>query len=59
MKKIISVLPVIAMMIVSLGVGAMAIGNDDYTLVSPYANVDWDTWKQYKGNMHTHSSVSD
>lgn len=40
MKKIISVLPVIAMMIVSLGVGAMAIGNDDYTLVSPYANVD-------------------
>lgn len=58
-KKITSVLLVIVMMILPLGIGATAIESDDYTLVSPYASVDWDTWKQYKGNLHTHSSVSD
>lgn len=31
----------------------------DYTLDSPYKNVDWDTYKAYKTNLHTHSSVSD
>ncbi len=31
----------------------------DYTLVSPYENVDWETWGLYKGNLHTHSTYSD
>lgn len=32
---------------------------ESYTLVSPYEDVDWDTWSAYKGNLHTHSAVSD
>lgn len=31
----------------------------DFTLDSPYKDVDWDTFKAYKTNLHTHSSVSD
>lgn len=31
----------------------------DYVLVSPYENVDWETWGLYKGNLHTHSTYSD
>lgn len=58
-KEITSVLLVIVMMILPLGIGATAIESDNYTLVSPYASVDWDTWKQYKGNLHTYFSVSD
>ena len=35
---------------------------DDYSIVSPYADVVWDgedAWGAYKGNLHTHSTVSD
>lgn len=34
----------------------------DYEIVSPYADVIWDgegAWNAYKGNLHTHSTVSD
>lgn len=31
----------------------------DYTVVNPYACVDWDTWDYYKANLHTHSNASD
>lgn len=58
-KKIISVILVIVMTILPLGVCSYATGANDFVLVSPYENVDWDTWKLYKGNLHTHSSVSD
>jgi len=30
-----------------------------YTIVNPYASVDWDTWGVYKANLHTHSTNSD
>lgn len=30
-----------------------------FTIHSPYAEVDWDTWHSYKGNLHTHSTASD
>lgn len=58
-KKIISVILVIVMTILPLGVCSYATGANDFVLVSPYETVDWDTWKLYKGNLHTHSSVSD
>ncbi len=38
---------------------AGAAGGVDYTIVSPYAAVNWDTYGQYKSNLHTHSIVSD
>lgn len=34
----------------------------DYIINSPYADVIWsgdNAWKQYKGNLHTHSTISD
>ena len=58
-KKIISVILVIVMTILPLGVCSYATGAYDFVLVSPYETGDWDTWKLYKGNLHTHSSVSD
>ncbi|MBQ6164612.1 MAG: hypothetical protein IJK23_09070 [Clostridia bacterium] len=37
----------------------LAAGETDYTVVDPYAAVDWETWGQYKANLHTHSTFSD
>ena len=36
-----------------------AAAETDYTIVDPYAEVDWDTFRQYKANLHTHSTFSD
>lgn len=30
-----------------------------FKIISPYAGIDWDTWTNYKGNLHTHSTASD
>jgi len=45
-------------MLFSLATASAAAGID-YTIVNPYAAVDWSTWGQYKANLHTHSTVSD
>lgn len=65
-KKIIAALcaAVITLCPLGVSVGAAAKGGEknesaDYTLSSPYENVNWDTYTAYKGNLHTHSSVSD
>lgn len=34
-------------------------GTKAYTISNPYQTVNWDTWKHYKANLHTHSTVSD
>ncbi len=34
-------------------------GEKNYTIISPYETVDWDTWGQYKANLHSHSTASD
>ncbi|MBQ3151228.1 MAG: PHP domain-containing protein [Clostridia bacterium] len=31
----------------------------DYAIKNPYANVDWDTYGQYKTDLHTHTTFSD
>lgn len=35
------------------------IGNINYTITNPYANVNWNTWTKYKGATHVHTHVSD
>lgn len=35
------------------------IGKKNFTITSPYADVDWDTWYQYKGTTHVHTHTSD
>lgn len=48
------------LMVLPFGIlAASAAATADYVLVSPYANVDWETWNLYKGNLHTHSTYSD
>ena len=54
-------------MIIPLGAGAASSDtpsqkSGDYTIVSPYKDVVWSgdgAWGAYKGNLHTHSFVSD
>ena len=31
----------------------------DYTIKNPYANVDFDTYKAYKADLHSHTTFSD
>lgn len=42
-----------------LSVPAFAADSGDYTIVSPYAEVVWGETNEYKGNLHTHSTISD
>ncbi len=43
------------------GAGAAEEANaaHDYTIISPYKDVNWDTWKALKAALHTHTIASD
>ena len=58
-KKFISVICVVALLAGALSTGVYAAGAErDYTIISPYADVDW-SWNQYKADLHTHTTASD
>lgn len=57
-KKLLSVLLSAAVLLLAAPLAASA-AETDYTIVNPYAAVDWSTTGQYKANLHTHSIVSD
>lgn len=60
MKKIISILLSVILILSSFAVVSSAKG--DYVIDSPYKDVVWsgdNAWGAYKGNLHTHSTVSD
>lgn len=60
MKKAICVLLSALLIFSVMAVPAFAAG--DYVIESPYEDVIWDgenAWQAYKGNLHTHSTVSD
>ena len=60
MKKILSLLLSALLLCAVLPVPAFA--DETYRIVSPYEDVVWDgenAWGAYKGNLHTHSTVSD
>ncbi|MBR5772158.1 MAG: hypothetical protein IKY00_02980, partial [Clostridia bacterium] len=59
--KLISLAMVITVLF-SVCAGAAASAEKDYKIVSPYQDVVWsgdNAWGAYKGNLHTHSFVSD
>ena len=59
-KKFIAVITAAVITAVPLASSAAAADNGNgYEIKSTYENVDWGEWKAYKGNLHTHSSVSD
>ena len=59
MKKILCVLMAVLLIGSVAAPAAFAVTETDYTIVDPYAAVDWNTWHQYKANLHTHSTYSD
>ena len=58
-KRIFSFL-LILILTASLCAGVASADNKiDYQITNPYASVDWDTWKAYKGATHVHTVRSD
>ncbi len=60
MKKIISI--ILAVMFLFSAMAITTSAGSGYTIVSPYKDVIWNgngKWNAYKGNLHTHSTVSD
>ena len=59
-RKLVAFITALFLMLSVFAAAAYAApSNGTYTLDSPYKNVDWGSWNAYKGNLHTHSSVSD
>ena len=58
-KKAFAVLLAMVMLATGTAVGAYAADGVDYTINNTYANVDWNTYNQYKTDLHSHSTVSD
>lgn len=57
-RKVVSILCVIAMLVGLFSTSVIAANDVDYTIINPYANVDW-SWDQYKADLHTHTTASD
>ena len=58
-KKFISILLVVGVFLSVFSVSAYATENTTYTITNPYETVDWDTYNQYKAQLHTHTLYSD
>ena len=58
-KKAFAVLLAMVMLATGTAVGAYAVDGADYTINNTYANVNWNTYNQYKTDLHSHSTVSD
>ena len=52
-----ALLTVFASVAVSASVGMAS--EKDFTIVDPYARVDWDAWGKYKTQLHCHTTASD
>ena len=59
-KRVLSAALVVVMLFTAFH-AAFAFGSKetDYTIISPYEQVDWSTWKTYKANLHAHCDASD
>ena len=59
LKKAVAIIASAALITSGAAVGAYAADGVDYTINSTYENVDWSTYKQYKADLHSHSTASD
>ena len=57
-KKLIA-LTMAVVMTFSCGIVAFASEDVDYTINNPYTTVDFDSWDQYKADLHCHTTASD
>ena len=61
-KRFSSVIALVLAFVLLMPVLACAASDSDYSIVNPYSEVIWsgdNAWGAYKGNLHTHSFVSD
>ncbi len=58
-KKVIAAVLSAVLTFSTLTIAASAQKDVDYTITTPYTQVDWDSWGQYKANMHVHTNVTD
>lgn len=58
-KKMISIALISTIFASTLAVSAFAVDDASYTIKNPYETVDWDTFKQYKAQLHAHTLYSD
>ena len=59
MKKILSVLLAVSVLLTLVPFTFASADDIDYTINSPYANVDFLTVNQYKADLHSHTTFSD
>ena len=59
MKKIISLLLVLFALLNIFSISVFATEKVSYTITSPYETVNWDTFNQYKAQLHAHTLYSD
>ena len=58
-KKILSLVLVLFALLNIFSISAFAKEKISYTITSPYETVDWDTFNQYKTQLHAHTLYSD
>ncbi|NMP38054.1 MAG: hypothetical protein GX051_08060 [Clostridiales bacterium] len=58
LRKTIAVLCAAALLISVASIGASA-AEVDYVINNPYADVNWQTYSQYKADLHSHTTASD
>lgn len=58
-KKTVSVFLSVAMLSSIAMIDSFAAGDIDYKITSTYENVNWNTYKQYKTDLHSHTTASD
>ena len=59
MKKALSVVLCLVLVLAVLPVFVQADTGTPFTIGNPYENVDWDTWYQFKAQLHVHTDASD
>ena len=59
MKKILSVILAVCLLFSSLSVAALAVSGTEYTIINPYAGVDWENSETFKACLHCHTTASD
>ena len=57
-SKILALLLSLCLLLPCFALGVSA-AKPAYTIGNPYASVNWDTWKQYKSQLHCHTNASD
>ena len=60
-RKVISFVLCLALVAGAFSTACFAAEKKDinYIITNPYADVDWNTWQQYKADLHSHSTQSD